>query len=140
MSIEFSTEIEAIDWEQLAVVFERAPLGPRQPELLEQSFRNSQVRCFAYDAGQIVGAGRALTDWISWTVVFDLVLVPELQGLGHGRSMMRMLGERANAKNIMLHASPGKEAFYERLGFRRMKTAMALFGNAERAEALGYIE
>jgi ribosomal protein S18 acetylase RimI-like enzyme len=140
MSIEFTTNIEAVDWEQLAIVFERAPLGPRQPDLLEQSFRNSQVRCFAYASSEIVGAGRALTDWISWTVVFDLVLVPEHQGRGNGRAMMQLLAELAHAKNIMLHAAPGKEAFYERLGFRRMKTAMAMFGDTERAAALGYVE
>ncbi len=29
--------------------------------------------------------------------------------------------------NIILHASPGKEGFYKKLGFRKMKTGMAHF-------------
>ena len=39
-----------------------------------------------------------------------------------------------------LHSAPGKEGFYECLGYRGMKTAMALFANPERAQELKYIE
>lgn len=35
---------------------------------------------------------------------------------------------------------PGREKFYERFGFRRMTTAMAIFENPEQAYAHGYLE
>jgi len=34
---------------------------------------------------------------------------------------------------------PGKEGFYERFGFRRMTTAMAIFENPASAFARGYL-
>jgi len=39
-----------------------------------------------------------------------------------------------------LYAAPGKERFYEKLGFRRMKTGMALFLNRERMQMKGFTE
>jgi len=53
---------------------------------------------------------------------------------------MQSLVEQSKAKNVMLHSAPGQEGFYECLGYRRMKTAMALFANPERAQQLKYIE
>jgi hypothetical protein len=42
--------------------------------------------------------------------------------------------------NIILYASPGKEEFYRTLGFRKMKTGMALFGEAEEMKGKGFTE
>lgn len=46
---------------------------------------------------------------------------------------MRSLIERgaADVPKFMLYSVPGKEGFYQKLGFRRMTTAMALFPNPE---------
>jgi GNAT superfamily N-acetyltransferase len=140
MAIKLITGLESVNWHELAVVFERAPLGQREPGILRQTFQNSSVRCFAYENSAIIGAGRALTDFINWTVIFDVVLLPEHQGFGHGRAIMQSLVEQSKARNVMLHSAPGKEGFYECLGYRRMKTAMALFANPERARDLKYIE
>ena len=140
MAIQLTIHMEHVDWHELAAVFERAPLGKRDPETLRRTFENSTVRCFAYQASAIIGAGRALTDSVNWAVIFDVVLLPEHQGFGHGRAIMQSLVEQSNAKNVMLHSAPGKEGFYERLGYRSMKTAMALFANPERAQELQYIE
>ncbi len=102
------TDIERVDWLALAEVFERAPLGARDPAVLEQSFRNSQCRCFVYADGHIIGAGRALSDGLLWCVVFDVVLLPEYQGQGLGRAIMDALTAQAGARNVMLYAAPGK--------------------------------
>jgi hypothetical protein len=53
---------------------------------------------------------------------------------------MQSLVEQSKARNVMLHPAPGKVGFYECLGYQRMKTAMALFANPERAQELKYIE
>ena len=41
--------------------------------------------------------------------------------------------------HVILYASPGKEPFYEKSHFRRLKTGMALFVNAERMQEKGFI-
>lgn len=37
-----------------------APLGNKKPADLETVFTNSMYRCFVYDSGRLVAAGRAL--------------------------------------------------------------------------------
>lgn len=140
MPITLSENLEIIDWEHLAIVFAQAPLGVREPARLQQVFRNSQVRCFAYDGDLLIGAGRAITDWLSYAVIFDVVLFQAYQGRGIGTEIVGYLAQRAQAKNVLLHAVPGKEGFYTKLGYRKMKTAMGLFAEPERQRQLGYIE
>jgi predicted N-acetyltransferase YhbS len=43
-------------------------------------------------------------------------------------------------KKIILYAVPGKEPFYKRFGFKRMKTAMAIFENQAQALERGYVD
>jgi hypothetical protein len=42
-------------------------------------------------------------------------------------------------KKIILYAVPGKEAFYRKLGFERMLTAMAIFEDQAGALKRGYL-
>src|ERR1700733_13773332 len=42
MMLQLTSELDAVDWANLAGVFERAPLGNRDPNVLELQFRNSQ--------------------------------------------------------------------------------------------------
>lgn len=139
MAISLSQSIDAVDWTYLQDLFIRAPLGERSAASLEQAFRNSQIALFAYDENRLVGAGRALTDKISWAIVFDVVVDPECQGRGLGKVIVEALASRSGARNIMLQSVPGKEDFYARLGYRPMTTAMAKYGDTEWASANGYI-
>ena len=41
---------------------------------------------------------------------------------------------------ILLYASTGKEQFYEKDGFNKMKTGMALFVNVEKMKDTGFTE
>ena len=52
----------------------------------------------------------------------------------------RLVEASRGHRKIILYAVPGKEAFYEKLGFARMKTAMAIFQNQAQAVERGYLE
>ena len=140
MSIEFTDDTEAINWERLSVVFQRAPLGNRDPVQLRETFQNSPIRCFVWDGKELIGAGRAITDGVRYSVIFDVVLLPEYQGRGIGKQIMNFLTDRSKAPAVLLHAVPGREGFYAKLGYRKMKTAMAKFPNPEMQQKAGYIE
>ncbi|HEY4232321.1 MAG TPA: GNAT family N-acetyltransferase [Lacipirellulaceae bacterium] len=143
MSVWFSESVDGVDWERLALVFKRAPLGIRDPACLQEAFQNSQIRCFVWDGGELVGAGRAMTDGVRNTVIFDVALLPEYQGRGLGSEIMNFLMERSRAPRVLLFAAPGKETFYAKLGYRKMKTAMVKYSDPEMAEhyqQLGYTE
>lgn len=140
MSIEFSEEMEGVNWERLAEVFLRAPLGRRDPGKLREVFQNSLIRCFVRDGAELIGAGRAITDGVRYTVIFDVVVLPEYQGRGIGRQIMKFLSDRSKAETALLFAAPGKEGFYTKLGYRKMKTALAKFPNPDGHQKAGYIE
>ncbi len=141
MEISLSTDIDGISWEELARLFELAPLGKkRDPEKLETAFRNSLLKVFAYHGAKLVGAGRALSDGVWRAAIYDVAVLPEYQGKGIGSAIIRHLVDSANVEVIMLYAVPGREAFYERFGFRKMKTAMAITPNPEERRKKGFIE
>src|SRR5579859_755888 len=121
MSIEYTEDTKVIDWERLSVVFKRAPLGERDPVELREVFQNSPIRCFVWDMGELIGAGRAITDGVRCTMIFDVVLLPEYQSRGIGKEIMKFLADRSKAPTLLLYAVPGMEAFYSRIGYRKMK-------------------
>jgi ribosomal protein S18 acetylase RimI-like enzyme len=141
MKITFSTDIANVSWQELARVFELAPLGKkRDPAQLELAFHNSLLKVFAFDGDKLVGTGRALSDGVWRAAIYDVAVLPEYQGQGIGSAIIRHLVEHAKTDVIMLYAAPGSEAFYERFGFSKMKTAMAIFPDREQAMARGFIE
>lgn len=138
--INFKSDISHIDWALAADIFHRAPLGEREPRKLERAFNNSYVCVFAYDDKKLIGMCRALCDGEYQASIHDLVLLPEYHGKGIGRELFQKLLEKLPVQNIILFAAPGREGFYEKCGFKRMLTGMAVFeprlGDPER----GYLE
>lgn len=140
MEVTLTTDVAQIDWDRLAAIFKRAPLGDRNPKVLRRVFTNSGVRCFAWIGQDLVGAGRAITDGVHYAAIFDVVVSPEYQNKGVGKQIMSYLIAHSEAENVLLHSVPGKEEYYSKLGFRRMKTAMARFKNPQLLQERGYIE
>ncbi len=130
-----------LDWEALSALYRIAPLGDKPPEGLRTVFGNSRYSCVVYDGEQLVGAGRVLADGLDCAYVCDVAVHPAHQGTGLGRAIVDYLVDQSRGhKKIILYAVPGKEPFYRRFGFRRMKTAMAIFARPDEAAARGYIE
>lgn len=139
-NIRLNFTTDNVDWEEAASIFERAPLGTREPGKLERTYHNSDLVCFAWDGDTLVGLARALSDGEAHSVIYDLCMLPEYQGMGLGTRMMEAILERLATPNVVLWAVPGKEGFYERFGFRPMLTAMARFRDPVSSAAQGYIK
>ena len=133
--------IDDIDWQALSALYRRAPLGDKSPDWLREAFANSRYRCFVHVDGEIVGAGRALGDGVDCAYLCDIAVLPEHQGAGLGQAIVQRLVDLARGhRKIILYAVPGREPFYRRFGFRRMRTAMAIFADPARAAADGYLD
>ena len=105
-----------------------------------QPLPNSRFRCFVYDSGKLIGAGRALADGKDCSYICDIAVHPSYQGLGIGKEIVSRLVELSKGhKKIILYAAPGKETFYRRFGFKRMATAMAIFENQAQALENGLV-
>lgn len=141
MSLVWSDAIETMDWDELAALYRAAPLGNKTPEGLKTVYGNSMYRCFVRDNGVLVGAGRVLADGVDCAYVCDVALLPSHQGLGLGAQLVQRLVDcsRGHGK-IILYAVPGKEPFYRKFGFWRMRTAMAIFADQAQAAERGYVQ
>ena len=141
MSHAWSYTTEALDWNELAALYRAAPLGNKNAPALQIAFTNSMFKCFVREDGVLVGVGRALADGTDCSYICDVAVMPSHQGIGLGKQIIAKLVElSAGHKKIILYAVPGKEPFYERCGFRRMRTAMAIFENQALAAERGYID
>lgn len=141
MAVTWTESIEDIDWDELSELYRLAPLGNKSPAWLRQAFSNSMFKCFARDGGRLVAAGRALADGVDCSYICDIAVHPGHQGAGLGKQIIQRLVDRSRGhRKIILYAVPGKEAFYRKFGFRRMRTAMAIFENPEQAASNGYID
>jgi ribosomal protein S18 acetylase RimI-like enzyme len=140
MPIEWTDDLSRVNWDELAALYRAAPLGEKKPADLELVFRNSMFRCFAFDSARLAGAGRVLADGRDCAYLCDIAVLPSHQGNGLGKEIIsQLVGLSRSHRKIILYAVPGKERLYEKFGFRRMTTAMAIFDNQADAKVRGYI-
>ena len=140
VALEWTDDLARVDWHELSALYKAAPLGEKPPERLKTVFSNSLYRCFVYDEGRLVGVGRALADGADCSYVCDIAVMPSHQGTGLGKRIVARLVELSRGhKKILLYAVPGKEPFYRKFGFLRMKTAMAIFEDQAAKVQSGYL-
>jgi ribosomal protein S18 acetylase RimI-like enzyme len=132
---------DSIDWAALSALYRVAPLADKKPGDLKRAFANSMYKCFVFENGTLVGAGRAVADGVDCSYLCDIAVHPQVQGKGLGGAIVDKLVElSAGHKKIILYANPGTEAFYKKRGFLLMRTAMAMFEDRDRAVARGLVE
>lgn len=139
MTIRLQFDTAGIDWVEAAEVVRRAPLAAREPDKLRRACENSYIVCFAFDGETLVGMARAISDGEYVAALFDLVVLPEYQGKGVGTAILEAVHERLPVKTILLYSVPGKEPFYQNLGYYRLFTGMIRSDNPGRLRAEGYI-
>lgn len=140
MQLVWKETSDGVDWHELSALYRAAPLGDKSAADLEKAFGNSMFKVFVYDAGRLVGVGRALADGADCSYLCDVALLPSHQGCGLGRQIVaRLLDLSAGHRKIILYAARGKEDFYRSLGFKPMTTAMAIFKNEAQAVAMGLV-
>lgn len=139
--IQWNSSTESVDWSELSEMYRLAPLGNKSPDWLETAFSNSMFRFFAREDNVLVAAGRAVADGVDCSYICDIAVRPSHQGRGLGRNVIeRLVAASKGHRKIILYAVPGKEDFYRRFGFRRMRTAMAIFDDADQAARNGYTD
>jgi ribosomal protein S18 acetylase RimI-like enzyme len=140
VALDWKQSIDGVNWDELSALYRAAPLGDKKPDHLRTVFSNSRFVSLVYDGDRIVGAGRALADGGDCSYICDIAVLPSHQGTGLGKQLVGDLVERSRGhKKIILYAVPGKEPFYKRFGFLRMKTAMAIFSNQQQQIERGYL-
>jgi len=140
MELEFKNDCNGVDWQLVSDTLREVGMAYHRPDNHKKAFANSYAVVFVYYEGKMIGFGRAVSDGAYQSAVYDIAIAPEYQKQGIGTAVMEDLLERLPAGNVILYANPGKEGFYETMGFRRMKTAMARFKRPDIMQEKGLTE
>jgi len=140
VTISLCDSCKETDWLKVEEILERGGMSHYTPDIHRRAFENSHAAVFAFDGPGLVGFGRVISDGTYQAGIYDVAVAPEYRGKGIGAAIIKALLEKVRGCNVILYASPGKERFYEKQGFRRMKTGMALFLDPEKMAKKGFTE
>ena len=91
----------------------------RDPQMLENAYRNSLLTLGAYEGEKLVGVVRAVGDGCSIVFIQDILVLPEYQRKGIGTTLMKAVLERfAHVYQIQLATDDTEKtaAFYKAMG------------------------
>lgn len=131
---------QSVNWEALQSLIYRGFEQNRSIDTLTRIFSGSFACCFAWDREKLVGAARAISDGVSSSAIYDVVVDPAYQGKGIGRRLMDAILEQLPKRSVMLVSTHGNEQFYRKLGFRKLRTAYILQDDFRAWEVGGYFD
>jgi ribosomal protein S18 acetylase RimI-like enzyme len=100
------------------------------PEVIKQVFKSSNLCVFAFVNGKLAGFGRAMTDGVFNAAIYDVIVHPRFQRQSVAKRIMEdLLYQLKDVSCIHLISTTGNEGFYQKLGFKRTKTCMAIYLN-----------
>lgn len=140
MKLRIQHHCKEIDWLKIPEILQSVGMACHPPEMHRKAFEASHTTVFVYDSERLIAFGRAISDGVYQAAVYDCAVLVEYQGKGIGRMMVEEILRQLPECNVILYASPGKEGFYQKLGFRKMKTGMALFKNSASMITRGFTE
>lgn len=140
MNLKFKSDCSDINWEIVPEILKTVGMSYHSAEVHQKTFSSSAAVMFVFDDEHLVGFGRAISDGLIQAAIYDVAVLPSHQGRGIGKQIIEKIVASLPGCNFILYASPGKELFYEKLQFRRMKTGMALFVKSETMRNRGFTE
>ena len=134
MEVEIQHDCAGVDWKTVSQTLKTVGMAYYEPDVHRKAFEASYATVFVYHAGHLIGFGRAISDGAYQGAVYDCAVLPEFQGKGVGKTIVKNILSRISQCNVILYATPGKEGFYQKHGFRKMKTGMAVFTTPQAME------
>ena len=140
MKIEIKYDTENIDWDEIPATLKSVGMAYHTAEKHQKAFEASYCTVFLFDQELMVGFGRAISDGVCQAAIYDCAILTSYQGQGLGKLLIQKILAKLPNCNVILYAAPGKEGFYQKLGFRKMKTGLAYFVNRDAMTEKGFTE
>jgi len=140
MNLKIQSNCLNIDWNQVSQILKEVNMASFEGDVHKKIFENSHTVIFVFDDEKLIGFGRAISDGVYQAAIYDVAVLPEYQGNKIGKLIVEHIVNSIPQCNFILYASPGKEPFYEKLNFKKMKTGMALFRYPEMMQKKGFTE
>ena len=140
MTFKIEYDCSEINWDLIASTLKRVGMAHRAPEVHSKAFHASHTTVFIFDEDKMIGFGRAISDGAYQAAIYDCAVIPEYQGQKVGSLIMEHIMKHLEGCNVLLYAAPGKEGFYQKQGFSRLKTGMGRFVAETIMRDKGFIE
>lgn len=127
MGITIRTAAAGADWERVSRILGEAGLSHDDAATQKLLFERSDAVALAYDGERLIGCGRALSDGLRQAAIYNIAVDEAYRGKGVGRGIIESLLRQVEGCTVILYTHPQTVALYERFGFRRQKTGMAIF-------------
>jgi N-acetylglutamate synthase-like GNAT family acetyltransferase len=123
MEFQYQHSLSAADYLRLRQAVGWKSVSLRQAQA---SIDHSTYLISGYVGGRAVSCARLVSDGGTVFYIADVMVDPEVQGSGLGKTMVRMILNHARAMleegettRVYLTAAVGREPFYEKLGFNK---------------------
>lgn len=115
-----TTHLRLADLDQL---FQSVDMGQRDFQSLRFAIDNSAITVTAFYDNKLCGTARAVSDNVFYAGIFDVAVVPCVQGCGVGSKMMELIHEFCDHRQfrmIGLFTGSKNREFYEHHGYEWM--------------------
>ncbi len=121
MNIIYTNTITAEDFNRL---YEAVGWGSSVPERVQTAIERTDFLIAACSDEKTIGMARVIQDGLQ-ALIMDVIVIPEYQGQGIGKTMMGYVMEYLNELSrggrlfVNLMSAEGKYGFYTQFGFKR---------------------
>lgn len=120
----FNPDLGSIDWTHICEMFYKVNWRTRIEEEIKLAFSKSTITLFVFLDGRVVAFGRTIDDGRYYAQLGDIIVDPEFQGNGLGKTLVSKINSRLeNYHFVTLTAAPGKGDFYKSMGWKKQSTA-----------------
>ena len=122
MILEFKNELPTLE----EYKYLRSAVGWKlvDDKSLLKGLDSSTYSILAKEADKTIGMGRIVGDGGIFSLIVDIIVIPEYQGQGIGKTIVQNIMDWINANctvesTVWLFAAEGREGFYEKFGFEK---------------------
>ena len=124
----FEREFKSENIDSIKEVYESVGWLGHDKEKKEKIFLNSSHVVIVKNYDEVIALARALTDGVFNAAIYDVVVKKTYQQKGISRKMIEILLEDLKQIScIHLISTTGNEELYRKLGFKKLKTGMAIY-------------
>jgi N-acetylglutamate synthase-like GNAT family acetyltransferase len=113
-----------VNWQQISDLFQVVNWGYRPCDEIENSFKQSSHFIIVKNDDNIIGFGRTVDDGKYYALIVDVVIHPDFQGQSIGTTVVTELKDQLEGYEfVTLTAAPGKDGFYQKIGWKKQKSS-----------------
>nr|WP_325870606.1 GNAT family N-acetyltransferase [Mammaliicoccus sciuri] len=124
----FEREFKSGNIDSIKEVYKSVGWLGHDKEKIENIFHNSSHVVIVKNYDEVIAIARALSDGVFNAAIYDVVVKKTYQQKGISRKMIEILLEDLKQIScIHLISTTGNEDLYRKLGFKKLKTGMAIY-------------